>query len=478
MNTVKIAGRDLDERQLQVLEELELLQIGQKDNPASLTLTAPALQGPFQGSTTQYGIFTGAGVRPQRWSAMQRPWSLSSLLTPTPSPYVNEILEIVTGQTAGGTTNATSFTGNPPTVGQLKVARMSFTWGSYYVKTDLNAVPLIGQLRDRADVPGEILNAGPRANPLIPDTMFGLPDTRSQLRYELFRIGTDLERTMEQVLINGSAGTDNSRTGWFAEFAGLDGQIKTGYTDSATGVTVSAMDSAVTSFNADIASTAAGGDGRTFTECMEDIYYGLKDRAVRVGLDVTYVIVMRSELFRRAAQTVAYQSPINFKVGDAAATPVQRDGIATQQMRLEMQNGRFLYLAGDRVPVVFSAGMEFTGLSNLNFKSDIFFVPIDSNAGPTLRLEYFKMDNQYASEYAAFADADEIRYLNNGMFIVGKRSIGLAVEFHFAARFRLILETPFLSGRLDDVAFTYKAPSRTSIPGQSLYVNGGLTYRL
>lgn len=474
---VKIAGKEWNESELSVLEKAELLQIGRKDNPASLTLTAPALQGPFQGNASQYGIFAGAGARPQRWSALQRPWSLSSLLTPTASPYTNEILEIVTGQTAGGTTNATSFTGNPPTVGQLTVARQSYSWGSYYVKTDLNAIPLIGQLRDRADVPGEILNAGPRANPLIPDTMFGLPDTRSQLRYELFRIGVDLERTMELVLINGSAGTDNNRTGWFSEFAGLDAQIKTGYTDSVSGIAAQAMDSSVNVFNADIGGTAAGGDGRTLYEMLADVWYGLKDRAQRIGVDVTYALVCRSEVFWRLTEVVAYESPIFRNITAAAGTPITRDGGEVNAMRIEMQSGRFLYIGGERVPVVFSSGMEFTGLSNLNFKTDLFFVPLDSSQGPCLRLEYYKMDNQYAAEYAAFNDADSIRYLNNGMFIVGKRSIGLATEFHFAARFRLILETPFLAARIDDVSFTLRAPVRTSIPGTSLYVQGGTSYR-
>jgi hypothetical protein len=41
---------------------------------------------------------------------------------------------------------------------------------------------------------------------------------------------------------------------------------------------------------------------------------------------------------------------------------------------------------------------------------------------------------------------------------------------------RLILEAPFLAGRLDDVWYTYLPKSRSAMPGASLYANGGLSY--
>jgi hypothetical protein len=67
--------------------------------------------------------------------------------------------------------------------------------------------------------------------------------------------------------------------------------------------------------------------------------------------------------------------------------------------------------------------------------------------------------------------------MNNGMFLVGSRSTGLCKEYHFQARMRLILETPFLAGRLDDIRFTFRAPIRNSDPADTYYyADGGRTY--
>jgi hypothetical protein len=62
--------------------------------------------------------------------------------------------------------------------------------------------------------------------------------------------------------------------------------------------------------------------------------------------------------------------------------------------------------------------------------------------------------------------------------MVGLRSTGLCREYHFAMRARLILEAPFLAGRLDNVTYSYRtAEWRDAYPGASAYVNGGISRR-
>ena len=480
MSMITIGDKQFTPEELQVLSKAGVLNIGQKNDPASTTLTASTLQGPFPGNAAQFGIFSGAGVRPDRFSAMARPDSLIRTVVGlggmNPSRYVNEILEIMTGQTAGGTTNASGFCGNPPVVGDLKVMRRVFTWGDYYVKTNLDAVPLISQLRDRADVPGNILNAGPRANPLIPDMMYRLTDSQSHLQHELFKLGVDLERTMETVAIQGVAATDNSNTGWFHEFAGLDGQIATGITDSVTGLAAPAVDSTVISFNADITGTNADGSGRNFTETITDTVEGRLIDAAKVGMEgVVLAIVMRREQFYRATQVVACQNAI-YNCTGAQYEEVNRDGSEIQRQRLAMYNGQYLALNGRQVPVVFSEGVVLEGIANNTYRSDIYIVPLNWGGLPLLRLEFFPMNNPYALEFANF-NGMKITVLNNGLFVVGSRDTGLCVEYHFAARFRLVLETPFLAARIDNVEYSYLLNTRTAHPGQSLHVDGGISYR-
>src|SRR5260221_112102 len=106
---INIQGKNYEDHELAVLAKAGVLQIGQKNDPASATLTGQALQGPFQGSSSQFGLFSYPGVRPDRFSAMARPDSWWNVIPLVRSEYHNEILEIMTGQLAGTGNNATGF---------------------------------------------------------------------------------------------------------------------------------------------------------------------------------------------------------------------------------------------------------------------------------------------------------------------------------------------------------------------------------
>lgn len=475
---IKIADKEYNESELEVLAKAGVLQIGQKNDPASTNLTAPALHGPVQGNNAQFGLYSYPGVRPERFNALARPNSFFGIVTPQKSDYHNEILEIQTGQTADGTTNATGFCGDAPVAGKLKTCQQVYKWGSLHVKTDLEALPLIGQRKDRADIPANILNQAAVMNPFIPDVLRNITDTRSALAYELYRLGNGLERSTELVGIQGTADTDNSRFGWFKEFAGLDGQIKTGYQDAVSSVTCPAADSVVEAFNSTLAGNHNDGSGRNITATWFDLMYALKDRARQVGMTgVQWIALMRQELFRPLSENIA--NNYNFyQVTGTQYSERNSTGELVQSLRREMLQGNYLLDdVGNAVPVVFTEGLSFPAIANNTYNSDILVVPVAWNGTPLLRLEYFPMDNSYINEFASFVNPDTIKVINNGMFMVGQANTALCVEFHFAARMRLILETPFLAGRIDDIRFTYFAKSRTAIPGTSLYVNGGVSAR-
>jgi hypothetical protein len=110
-------------------------------------------------------------------------------------------------------------------------------------------------------------------------------------------------------------------------------------------------------------------------------------------------------------------------------------------------------------------------------RADAFLLPISWNGRPLIRLEYHDMGNQYAQELASMV-YNSAQFINNGMYMLTKNERDGCVEFTVSAKFRLFLETPFLSARWDDIAFSYGAPTRVSDPGTTfLYVNGGVTYR-
>lgn len=475
---IKIGNNEYNETELETLNKAGVLNITQKNDPASTTPSAQPMHGPLHGNTAQYGPFSAAGVRPQMFSAMERPATWLDIVAIESSDVWNEITEIMTGQLAGGTTNAASFCGNPPVPGWLKTCQQVYTFGKYYIKTDLNVLAYTGLRKNRADVPRQILNAGPSSHPYIPDLMFNMADTGNLLATELYKIGNSLARTLELVSIQGTAGTDASRTGWWAEFAGLDGQIKTGYVDAVTSVTCPAVDSAVISFNADVAGTAAGGDGRTLVQALSELIWALWDRARNVGMNnVQWAIVMRKEQFRRVVDVWACNY-LSYRCAGAQYAENNTNSADSRALQIEMMNGQYLLVDGVQVPVVFSEGIPNPAVGNAQYQADIFVVPVSWEGMPLIKIQHFDMNNPYLAAKSSFTNADAVTTMNNGLFLVGRRDTGLCVEYHFQAMMRLILETPFLAGRLDDVTYTYRAPTRQAIPGSSLYADGGVSIRL
>lgn len=475
---IKIGNNEYSEAELETLNKAGVLNIAQKNDPASTTPSAQPMHGPLHGNTAQYGPFSAAGVRPQMFSALSRPASWLDIVALEGSDVWNEITEIMTGQLAGGTTNATGFCGNPPVPGWLKTCQQTYSFGKYYVKTDLNVLAYTGLRKNRADVPREILNAGPNVNPLIPSIMFDMSDTNNLLAVELFKIGNSLARTVELVSIQGTAGTDASRTGWWSEFGGLDGQIKTGYTDAVTGVTCPAVDSAVVSFNADVAGTAAGGDGRSLVAVVTETVIGLMDRARDVGMNnVQFAIVMRKEQFRRVVDVWSCNY-LSYRCAGAQYAENNTNSADSRALQIEMIQGQYLLIDGMQIPVIFTEGIPNPAVGNAQYQADIFVVPVSWEGMPLIKLQYFDMNNPYLQAKASFTNADAVTVLNNGLFLVGRRDTGLCVEYHFQAMMRLILETPFLAGRIDDVTYTYRVPTRQAIPGSSLYADGGISIRL
>lgn len=472
---IKIGNVEYSEEQVKEL----LLQMALKHDPGSTTLTATPLNGPFPGNNAQYGVFSAPGVRPERFNATPRVRSLASGLQFRQSEYLNELLEIKTGVTAGSGNNATSFCGDPAVFGQLKTMRMAYTFGEIHFKTKLADITQVGLLRDRADVSGQMYNNAAIDNPFLPQVpgVTGITDSRSLLQSEFYTAGVGVERSVSQVNWRGVAGTQaNTYRGIQKEWNGLDQLIKIGYVDHANqNVLTPAADSVVQSFNTNI--TGTDSNGLDFVEAMHDLYYALKQRASQVGMEGTqWALVMREEHFRRAVDVWACAYATYRCTNGTAGQPVTTEGTQVQALRIQMQRGQYLLFDGEEVPVIVDDGILIETVANNTYKSDAYFIPLSWGGIPLTYFQFFNMGNSYAQEFASFT-GDETRVINGGLYRVAKRTTGFCLEYLFAARVRIVLETPFLAGRLDDTQYTYFAQTRQPYPGDSLYANGGVTYR-
>ena len=457
----------------------EALGVGQKHD-AGTTPSVNPLQGAFPGNSAQYGIWSTAGVRPERFSTAPRMRSIGNILPFRRSVYTDNLIEIMTGVTNGAGNNSTSFCATAPTPGSLKTMQRIFRWGEVHIQTKVFSLMHAGSRRNTADVNGLLYNQALQVNPWLP-AVPGIDNANdlaaSVMRTEFFALGYQLERSVAQVHWSGTQGTQNSTyRGIQTQWDGLDAMIKTGYTDAVSGLAAPAADSIVDSFNAAIDGSDA--NGRDFVEAVTDIYRALNQRADAVGMGGTqWAIVMRPEMFQRAVEVWACVYA-TYRCSGVQYSEVNRDGMAIQALRTQMQGGQYLLIDNVPVPVVLDEGIVRDGLAANMFKSDMYIVPLAWGGQQLLYAEYFPVNNSEASELANYFGDDQVQYFNDGLYLVTKARTKSCVEFDFAARTRLILEAPFLAARLDDARYTVYEKYTLGNPADTqFYRDGGISYR-
>jgi hypothetical protein len=276
-----------------------------------------------------------------------------------------------------------------------------------------------------------------------------------------------------------SVASANTEHGWISEYDGLDLLVKTGHEDAKTGLVCPAADSAVITFNSNIGGTDSNGDN--IVQTTTDLAFGLRQRAAAFGMEgTTWAFVMRPEMFRALVEVWACNYATyrcNSNSGGNTFT-LNEDTVRTNQLRLEMMTGQYLLIDGIQYPVVFSEGIVRESTANQTFKADMYLVPVEWSGIRLLQLEYFPLDNPVATEYMNFIGADNEVVMNNGMWAAGEKEVPFCKEYHFYTKQRLILETPHLAGRLDDVIYTFRAPIRLSDPNDTYYyADGGKTFQ-
>lgn len=473
---IQIGGKEFDEATVQNMIDAGLLGTGAKHDTSSATPSAQALHGPFPGDNTKFGVFSGAGVRPGMIGTLARVNTILRNIPFVQSLNYNEVIEIMTGVTDSSGTNNTSACATAPKAGDLKVMRQVSNFGIIHEGTKVDDVTQAGLRKDYADVDRQLWNTAMAESPLLPQVPGADGDglMNSRLRSSFYTLGVGIERAASQVAWVGTAGTEsNDYLGVARQWAGMENLVKTGYTDSVTGLAAAAVDSAVFNFNA-----AITGGSSAFVTSLTDLVYSLIARAEALSIpDVRWALVMRPDLFREAAKQVAADLPTYVSAGSSTSI-VNREGDSLYRNFISMFNNNYLTIDGQNIEVILDNTIPRQTLANNTYKSNIYMLPLSGLGRPLLYAQYFDMGNPVAEELVnGFGIDGESRVLNGGLYRVFKRITKGCVEYDVFARLRMILEAPFLAGRLDNVWYTSSIKSRDPISGMSYYANGGVTYR-
>jgi hypothetical protein len=290
---------------------------------------------------------------------------------------------------------------------------------------------------------------------------------------EMVIVGVNVERALSRQLWQGSPAA--------GQFPGLDRQIATGIIDAVTGVPAPAIDSDVKNFGYDM----IGGSGRDIVEYLGALEFYLNHNATTMGLDpVEWAVVMRPELWNElsAVWPCAYNTTrCAGAVHDGSMVVI--DGRENIAERDAMRSGMYIDINGKRYRVVTDTGIfEKNNINDANldpgqYASSIYMIPLRINGNfPVTYREY--LDYRQAAQDVAFTQGHlPVWWTDNGVFSWSLSSNKWCYQFHVKTQQRVILRTPHLAGRIDDVAYAPLQHLRSAYPDDPYFADGGVSLR-
>lgn len=278
---------------------------------------------------------------------------------------------------------------------------------------------------------------------------------------------------------------NNTAGGGYKEYPGLDAQITTGHVDAQSNTACPAVDSDVKNMNyASVASNNANNvPNIVWYLSMLETY--LRHNAVRMGLDpVEWAVVMREELWQELTQywPIAYNTNRGAEILagnarlilDATSMTAQRDA-----MRAQMT----IAINGRTYPVITDDGInEQTNITSGSvpagsYASSIYMVPLTINGGfPVTYLEYY--DYRVGMQQIQALMGKQTWWTDGGTFSWALDPIiKWCTKMSAKTERRIVLRTPQLAGRLDNVLYSPLQHLVDNLPGSPYAVNGGVSTR-
>jgi len=451
------------------------------------TIYGHGVTGPQPGGTA--GLFSFPGLEPDIINAMVMPrLGLLDALPSRTSIYDNPLYGIMTGVTASSGSEANGVCDDPPTAGLMKLCTHAFVWGRFERMTRVFDITRAGRFINRSDFNDLTLIGNPLSgNPMTPQNPGdGSPDlaVRSEIAKALFEFGVAWGRDFAPILYDGSP-TNNTANGGYKEPYGLDVLINTGYQDAESGTACPAADSIIRDFG----SANLADDSLDFVLQVTNIMRNLTYNATRMGLaPATIAIAMPWSLFYQVTEVwpCAYSTYRCTVLGENNRGVL--DIMAQNAMRDDMrgdiftQTGQYLLIDGQRVPVILDDGIVETVHPGASFTSTMYFVPLRVLGNrPATFIEYLNYDGPMGAMEMGRQFAPQGSYFttNAGRFLWhAKPPTNFCVQELALTEWRVILETPQLAARLENVGYVPVAEQRSPFPSNSSYfVDGGVTNR-
>lgn len=455
---------------------LDALQIGAKHDTNAASPGAQVAHG-IMFNQNVAGLLTRPGAEMGMWSTLTQPeGAWISMLMTAPDVILNPEYDIMTGVRDCQGDNAENFCGDAPRAGFLKLCTTSARFGGMYMRTDQVEINKIGGRINRADMDKNLIN-NPAVYPLMPDVVRRAQNINSQLGIQMSALGVTVHRWLTRGIFHGVYGTTggNAYCGYTKEFDGFDRLIRTGYLDLDNGNHCKAADSRVIDWeHTDACGTL---NGYTMVYLISWLMNYLEQKADDQGMTPTsWVLAMNGNLFNALVQCW----PCDYNTYGCNARDDNSERVIPSMdlvdMRNEMKTGRFLWVNGQRMPVWTTAAIEQTAYG-VGFSGGIYVIPLNSLGIKTTYLEWFDQNNADIRQYVQEGNV-HYRTMNNGLWAMTERQSGMCHEYYFANQPRLVMRTPWLAARIENVV--YQAPfdlyQDSPYPAEPYHRDGGRYY--
>lgn len=436
-------------------------QVAENLNKAAAIPNAIPLHG-------QGGLLAGQGIDRNVITAMIRPQGIGSVLPLIPSVYENPTFATILGIMENSSDRPEQPCADAP-AGYMKGAELTAAFG--LVRKDTATIDIYKTmlLKNRGDMTDLILRGRLLGDSNL--TPAGINESGAieiMTKSEMVNAAARAERTLSQDIWQG--------TGIMPQFRGLDTLIATGLVDWRTGALAPALDSDVKDFG----SENIDGGTKDIVEYLSAMEFYLRSNAQGMGLDpVNWVLVMRPELWFElsAVWPCKYLTSRCDVTGTASGAVVLNDNVNVAT-RDAMRNGKYIDINGNRYPVITDTGiLESTVAGSGEYTSSIYFVPLTINGNmPVTYREY--LDYRAASTDLGLLRGTESFWTDDGVYgwaITDEK--GWCYQLHLRSEQRIILRTPQLAGKIQNVMYSPLQHIRTPYPGDTYFLDGGVSMR-
>src|SRR3990167_5609819 len=424
------------------------------------------------------GIFSTPGLEPDVITAYVRPKGISPRLPLLPSVNEQPRFASLTGYTATSGSEAVYPCDDNP-AGYVNGCNLTARFGrlardTQTIEFDKVMLQARGGLTTDLTLRGRVLGLTDFNPSAASESDILNVGTAS----EMVTAGVNMERTLSRQMWQGVTTNDTAGDG-YKEFPGLDVQIATGQVDADTGIACPALDSDVKDFNYNL----VGGTGLDIVEYVSMLEFYLRYNAMQMGLDpVEWIVVMRPELWQEL--TAAW--PIKYNTNRATAVPNNAtlfiDGRDNVTDRDRMRRAMTIDINGNNYPVIVDTGIaEATNITNANvpagsYASSIYMLPLSIIGNfPVLYREHVDY-RQGARDLALMRNLPSL-WTDAGQYSWVLEQNKWCLKLSVKTEQRVVLRTPQLAGRIDNVLYSPLQHLREPDPSSPYHYDGGVSMR-